>query len=85
MDETELPERPEDSNPAEGEAFRPWYKQDKHLHIENGRISGIHAQGTLEAVQSQLREYLQNENRILEHFGSTEDILLPHVEEFLRL
>jgi hypothetical protein len=81
--EEELPERPEDSNPAEGEAFRPWYKQDEHLHIEGGKIVGIHARGTLEEVQSRLRAYVTQEARILEHFGGNEDVLLPDADSFL--
>ena len=81
--EEELPERPEDSNPAEGESFRPWYKQEEHLHIENGEITGIHAEGDLETVQARLRLYLENESIILEKFGGDEDQLLPEVDGFL--
>jgi len=81
--EEELPERPEDSNPMEGEAFRPWYKQDEHLHIEGGKIVGIHVRGTLEEVQVRLRAYLDQEAKILEHFGGNEDVLLPDADSFL--
>lgn len=83
MPEHTLPERPEDSNPAEGEAFRPWYKEDEHLHIEDNKIAGIHAHGTLESVQAKLKNYLAHETVILSKFGSTEDILLPEVDAFM--
>ncbi len=80
MKEEELPERPEDSNPVRGEAFRPWYKQNEHLHIENGAIVGIHARGTLAAVQSRLVSYLGKEPLILEKFGDNEDVLLSDAD-----
>ena len=83
-EEKDLPQRPEDSNPAEGEAFRPWYKQDEHLHIENGAIVGIHARGTLQAVQARLRGYLAQEAQLLGRFGGNEDVLLPDADNFLK-
>lgn len=83
MEEKDLPERPEDSNPTDGEAFRPWYKQDEHLHIEGGKIVGIHARGALESVQAKLSRYLENEAAILEKFGGEEDILLPEANSLL--
>lgn len=83
MKEEELPERPEDSNPTMGEEFRPWYKQDEHLHIENGTIIGIHARGTLDSIRAKLRHYLRKESLILSKFSGTEDVLLPEADEFL--
>lgn len=83
MKEAELPERPLDARLEEGEAFRPWYKQDEHLHIENGRIEGIHARGALEFIQNRLRAYLSREEEIIRAFGGEEDILLPTVDSFL--
>ncbi len=83
VEEGELPERPDDSNPADGEAFRPWYKQDEHLHIENGAIVGIHGRGTLAEVQQRLRRYLKNESELIQKFGKNEDILLPDLDRFL--
>jgi hypothetical protein len=83
MKDLELPSRPEDSNPTKGDAFRPWYKQDEHLHVEGGKIMGIHARGTLETVQSRLHTYLESEPQILEKFGGEEDLLLPKVSDFL--
>jgi hypothetical protein len=81
--EEELPERPEDSNPTEGEAFRPWYKQDEHLHIENNLIAGIHARGTLESVRARLQGYVQKEPILIAKFAGSEDILLPDADNFL--
>ncbi len=84
MKEEELSQRPEDSNPTEGEAFRPWYKQDEHLHIEHGVIAGIHARGSLKEVQARLHKYLNRESQIIEKFGGTEDVLLPSVDNFVK-
>ncbi len=81
--EEELPERPADSNPAEGQAFRPWYKQEEHLHIESNAIKGIHAHGMLQTVQERLHHYLSKEPQILAEFGGSEDVLLPTVDNFL--
>lgn len=38
----QLPQRPEDARSDSGDAFTPWYKEDEHLHVEDGKIQGIH-------------------------------------------
>ena len=81
--ESELPERPEDAQAAGDQAFTPWYKPDEHLHVEDGKIQGIHARGTLEEVRARLSKYLLSEAAILQEFGGKEDIFLPRVEAFL--
>ncbi len=83
MPDSELPERPSEAQPTEGDNFRPWFKQEEHIHIESGRIVGIHGSGTLESVQKRLEQYLVRENDLLQHFGGKEDILVSQANSFL--
>ncbi len=84
MQESELPERPKEANPTQGDAFRPWFKQEEHLHIENGKIAGMHGFGTLESVQERLVYYRNHESSLLTRFVTQEDILLSEADLFLR-
>ncbi len=70
----ELPERPSDARAEEGEAFRPWYKEHEHVHVERGKIQGMHAYGELEDLQTKLTSVLSREVEILKEFGGEEDI-----------
>lgn len=79
LEEKELPERPAEAKPDEGDSFRPWFKDDEHLHIEDGRIEGIHAKGTLNEVQEVLQKCLEHERALLERFGGQNDVLLKEV------
>jgi len=83
LPQEELPARPEDARAAEGEAFRPWYKEDEHIHVEEGRITGMHGRGSLESVQTRLRAYLAREADLLGHFGGMDDILVGDADAFL--
>jgi len=85
MSESEVGERPSDAQPSNGDPFKPWYKNGEHLHIENQKISGIHAIGTLESVRGRLNRYLKEENRIIKKFGSVHDIFLPDLDQYLVL
>ncbi len=80
---SELPVRPADAKPEEGEAFRPWYKEHEHVHVENGRIEGIHAYGELDDLQNKLKNLLSKEKGLLEKFGDKEDINLIEATEFV--
>lgn len=85
LDEVLLPERPADARPTkEDEIYTPWYKEDEHIHVENGIIEGIHARGTLEHVREALSLVLQKEKELLEKFGNEEDILLTDALSFLQ-
>lgn len=85
LDPQGLPERPAGAQAAPDDAFTPWYKQDEHLHVENGAIQGIHARGeSLKNVRTKLDRYLEHEARLIEAFGGTEDILLPEADRFLK-
>lgn len=84
MPDSQLPERPIDAQPSEGDDFRPWYKQEEHIHVENGRIDGIHGFGTLESVQERLRLYLEREEALLWYFGTSNDILMSEADAFLK-
>lgn len=80
----QLPERPEDAHTDSGDAFTPWYKNDEHLHVENGSIQGIHTQAaTEEEARQRLLFFLGHEATLLEKFGGQEDILIPQAEEVL--
>lgn len=84
MKEEELPTRPDDARQVkDGQVFTPWYKENEHVHVEGGKIKGIHAKGTLERVQAILKKVLENESKLLEHFGPEEDMLLEEVLEVL--
>lgn len=53
-------ERPSDALPAQGDPFTPWYETESHLHIEGGRIVGIHFKGSLwegRGMLERLRRY----------------------------
>ncbi|MEK7102966.1 MAG: VOC family protein [Patescibacteria group bacterium] len=79
-----LPKRPRDARVAEkGNLFTPWYKEDEHVHIENGSISGVHAKGTLKDVQQVLKRCLKYEKPLLKHFGKKEDIMLKDALKFI--
>ncbi len=83
MEEASLPERPEDARPTQnGEVYTPWYKQDEHVHVEEGVIAGIHARGTLEDVRETLSSVLKNEKELLAKFGGKDDILLKDALTF---
>ena len=79
----ELPTRPDDAKPDDGAPFRPWYKDDEHIHVENGAIVGLHAFGELNEVQDRLEHYLAHEAHLLHHFGGNDDILAPDADAFL--
>ena len=78
-----LPERPDDARPSLGDEFRPWFKEDEHIHVEEGAITGIHGQGTLASLQARLVGYLEKESELLEHFGGKEDILISRADDLL--
>ncbi len=81
----QLPERPDDANADSGDFFTPWYKDDEHLHVENGTIQGIHTRAaTVEEARQQLLFFLGHEATLLEKCGGREDILIPQAEEALR-
>ena len=84
MDPATLPARPEDSRSMQGEnPFTPWYKEDEHVHVEDGKIQGIHFNGSLEAAQNILHACLTREAELLQVFGGNEDILLIDALKFL--
>lgn len=85
MEEKELPGRPNEARPEDGEPFRPWHKQDEHIHIEDGKIDGIHAYGELEELQNILKIIVQKEEQILSKFDNKDDIFLEDVKDFLKL
>lgn len=83
MSESELPQRPDDARLAEGETFRPWYKEDDHIHVENGSILGIHAHGELSRIQEQLARMVAHEKELVGRFGGDQDIMLDDALGFL--
>ena len=85
MEEEKLPSRPSDAKPENNQPFRPWYKLKEHVHVENGKIDGIHAEGTLENLQGLLKKILEKENEVLNKFGDKEDILLEEVKQYLNI
>jgi hypothetical protein len=85
MEEKELPRRPSEASPEDREPFRPWHKQDEHVHIEDGRIYGIHAYGELEELQNILKVIIQKEEEILNKFDNKGDIFLGDAKDFLKL
>ncbi len=47
--EEELPPRPQDAQPDNGDPFTPWYQKESHAHYdENGSFEGVHFFGTEE-------------------------------------
>lgn len=84
MPESELPERPFDAQPTQGDEFRPWFKQEEHIHVENGKITGIHGFGTLASVQERLSGYQTHESALFVHFDGNEDILVSQADRLLR-
>lgn len=83
MPQADLPERPADAKPTGGDEFTPWFKQEEHIHVEDGAITGMHAHGSLASVQERLAKYLRQEHTLLDHFGGNEDILVSQADEFL--
>jgi hypothetical protein len=80
-----LEERPVDAQPTdEGAPFTPWYKHEAHLHIEEGRIQGIHAKGSLDEVRALLRHFLKNEAELLEKMAdANSDISLSEANRLV--
>ncbi|MFA7308727.1 MAG: hypothetical protein WC045_01500 [Patescibacteria group bacterium] len=84
MDATTLPERPDDSRQMQsGNQFTPWYKEDEHVHVEDGKINGIHFNGPEEDARAILSLCIKHEKELLERFGGHEDILLIDALKFL--
>lgn len=87
IDTATLPERPADSREKEEDnEYTPWYRQEEHIHVENGKIDGIHARGNTTEVKKLLNYCLRNESKIIQHFGSREDnIILVDVLKFMAI
>jgi hypothetical protein len=83
MSEHDLPARPADARDDGGDAFTPWRKQREHLHVEDGRISGIHAKGVLEAVRERLEALLEYEALLLKETGGHDDIVLEEADRII--
>ena len=80
---SKLPARPADAQDANGDEFRPWFKTTGHLHIEEGKIVGMHNPSlSLEALQASLKKYLRHESALMSRFGE-EDIEVSEADAFL--
>lgn len=80
----DLPARPTDAQPVdEGGEFTPWYKQYQHVHVQNGKITGIHAKGNLKDLQTTLADLIEYEDIVLRHFGNNTDISLEAAIDYL--
>lgn len=85
VDTATFSDRPADSNELEdGNEYTPWHRLEEHIHIEHGKIDGIHARGDAEEVKKVLDYCLDHETEIIEHFGVKEDnIVLVDVLKYL--
>ncbi len=84
MPQEELPQRPEDAKPDAGDSYTPWYKEDEHLHVEDGKIQGIHTKAeSLETARERLNYFLTHEALLINAFGGQEDILIPDAERVI--
>lgn len=78
----QLPERPEDARLDSGDAFTPWYKEDEHIHVESGKIQGVHLKAeSLDEARNRLQHFLMKETLLISTFGGDEDILIPDAEQ----
>ena len=85
LPQDQLPERPDDARSDAGDRFTPWYKEDGHLHVEEGKIRGIHAQAeSLEEARTRLVYFLEHEELLLSVFGGMDDILISEAEEAIK-
>lgn len=54
-------ERPVDARPSGGDPFAPWGKTEDHVHVEDGRICGLHFKGSLWDGRGVLEDILRYE------------------------
>ncbi len=84
-DTATFPDRPADAREMiDGNEYTPWHRLDEHIHIEHGKIDGIHARGDIKEVKKVLDYCLKLEKEIIREFGTNEDnILLVDVLKYL--
>ena len=57
--------RPPDAVPEMGDIYRPWYKQESHLHGPKGK-EGIHFYGTLQQARKALKDAKRGKSFLLD-------------------
>lgn len=84
-DTATFPDRPADAREMiDGNEYTPWHRLEEHIHIEHGKIDGIHAMGDATEVKKILEYCLTREDEIIGEFGVSEDnIVLVDVLKYL--